>query len=422
MRRLASTVLLALLAACTVTTTGAPCTSDMNCPSDQGCGNDGKCSAAALACPGHTTAGQCIPGTSCLGGQLVTCTATSGVCSTGPVPAANACTQLDATRCSATGDQVLRCQPFVSGSACLAWKVETDCAASSLVCSAGACVCRANAGPEYVADAVNGSPAGGPPNPTGLDSPAACRYRTLTDALAAAGVHGPGSTVRARGWSASVPGGVVVFTEPGALSIGAGVTVTTDDAVPAVDHYAITTPAALTGAFVTVGPGSSIAGFEIRNGASTGAGVLTSCPSAADSAPVSLSAVTISAASSGTPVARFGSGVHVTGYCPVSMSGVAIADAVAGILAEAEAPTTMTGGAVTGNETGVAIGAAGAAAPSFSATGTAFRLNTGDAVYVARGTLLSDACPYVDTGTHVHLEPLVGANVNVTVQNSSVNS
>ena len=419
MRLLASTVFLALLAACTVTTTGAPCSSDMNCPSDQGCGNDGKCGPEALACPGHTTAGECIPGTSCLGGELVTCTAAGGVCSTGPVPAANTCTQLDATQCSATGEQVLRCKPFVTGSACLSWQAETGCAASSLLCIAGACVCPANSGPEYVADAVNGSAGGSPPNPTGLASPLACRYRTITDALTAANGHGSGSTVRAAGWSASLPGGVVLFSEPGALSIGAVVTLTTDDAVPAIGHYAITTAAALTGAFVTMAPGSSVSGFELRNEASTGAGVLTDCPTASDIGPGTLSTVRIAAASSGTPIVRFASGVHLTGYCPVSMTGVTIADAVTGILAEAEAPTTMTGGAVTGNGTGVSIGAAGAAAPSFSATGTAFRSNTGDAVYVARGGLFSDACPFETNGTHVHAQPVGGAAVSVTVQNSS---
>jgi hypothetical protein len=76
----------------------------------------------------------------------------------------------------------------------------------------------------------------------------------------------------------------------------------------------------------------------------------------------------------------------------------------------------MTGGAVTGNGTGVSIGAAGAAAPNFSATGTAFRLNTGDAVYVARGTVVADTGTFETNGTHVRAQPVAGASV--TVQNS----
>ncbi|MGA8892233.1 MAG: hypothetical protein WB493_11740, partial [Anaeromyxobacteraceae bacterium] len=95
MRGLPKIACLALLAAaCTVTTTGAPCTTDLECPSDQGCGANGACSTEALSCPGHTEAGQCRPGTSCSSGRLVTCTATAGVCSTPAVvdcPANQAC-------------------------------------------------------------------------------------------------------------------------------------------------------------------------------------------------------------------------------------------------------------------------------------------------------------------------------------------
>ncbi len=62
----------------------------------------------------------------------------------------------------------------------------------------------------------------------------------------------------------------MVFSEAGAITIGPGVTLTTDDATPNPGHYAVTTGAALTGAFVTLAPGSAVTGFEIRNTASTG--------------------------------------------------------------------------------------------------------------------------------------------------------
>jgi hypothetical protein len=260
---------------------------------------------------------------------------------------------------------------------------------------------------------------GAAPGPTGLDAPVACRFRTLTDALAAANLRGSGSTVTARGWFPAVPGGVVVFSEPGALAVGAGVTLATDDASPDPGHYAVTTSAALPVALLTLSPGASMSGFEIRNGASTGAGILTNCPTEAESAPVSLSSVAISASSTGTPVVRLGSGLHLTGHCPVSVNDATISGATTGILAEADAPTTLVGGTVNGNGTGVSIGAAGAAAPRFSATGTSFVANSGDAVFVARGTLVSDACPYTDNGTHVHAQPAAGATVSVTVQNST---
>ena len=234
----------------------------------------------------------------------------------------------------------------------------------------------------------------------------------------------------------------MLFSEPGALSIGAGVTLTTDDPSPTTSHYAVTSAAPLAGPFVSIGPGGSLSGFEIRDAASSGAGVQTVCLAAADTASVSVSTVRIVAASGGTPIVRFGSGVQVTGYCPVSMTNVTVDGAATGILVESaplvestataahvtgstvvgvsvlEGKISFTGGLLDLNAEGVSIGATGAGAPSFSAIGTTFSGNTGDAIYVGRGTLFSDGCPFVNNGTHVHAQPVGGAAVNVTVQNS----
>ncbi|MEY2669545.1 MAG: hypothetical protein RJA59_2183, partial [Pseudomonadota bacterium] len=328
--------------------------------------------------------------------------------------------------------------------ACLSWQVEQGCAAAGLVCSASACVCPANPGPTFVADAVGGSPAGSAPQPTGLLSPAACRYRTLTEALAAANLRGAGSTALAAGWSPATPGGTVVFSEPGGLSVGPGVTLTTEDAVPAIGHYAVTTPAAVTGPLVAIGSGGSLAGFELRNAASSGEGIRTLCPTSADTLPPSITAVRVVAASTGTPAVRLATGVAVTGFCGATLADVAVDGAATGILVDAVAPAvevgatgvritgstvagasviegklTASGGTVEGNAAGVLVGTSGTGAPTFSATGTAFRGNVGDAIHVARGTLTTDACPFADNGTHVHAQPVGGAAVAITVRNSA---
>ena len=65
---------------------------------------------------------------------------------------------------------------------------------------------------------------------------------------------------------------------------------------------------------------------------------------------------------------------------------------VAGV-AVVEGTLTVTGGSVEGNAAGVLVGTTGTGAPSFSATGTTFSGNAGDAVYVARGTLVSGRLP-----------------------------
>jgi hypothetical protein len=306
-------------------------------------------------------------------------------------------------------------------------------------------VCPANSGTTFFADPIGGTAAGSAPHPTGIASPATCRYLTLTGAVAAANALGAGSTVKAAGWSAATPGGVAVFSEPGALTIGAGVTVTTDDLPLTTSHYAVTTPAALTGPFVAVGPGGAFSGYEVRNGASTGPGVQATCPGVADLAPVLLSTLRVAAASGGTPAARFASGVHVTGYCPATLASLTVDGAVTGILVESAGPfvestasasshvtnstsvgvsvvegkITFTGGTVDLNGVGVSVGAAGTGAPIFSAIGTTFSGNTGDAVYVGRGTLFSDGCAYVNNGTHVHAQPVGTSAISLTVQNSS---
>jgi hypothetical protein len=267
---------------------------------------------------------------------------------------------------------------------------------------------------------------------------------TLTDALTAANALGSGSTVKAAGWSAATPGGVAVFSEPGALAIGAGVTVTTDDSPLTTSHYAVASAATLTGPFVALAPGGALSGYEVRNGASTGPGVQTTCPGVADVAPVSLATVRVAAASGGTPAVRFSSGVHVAGSCPATLAGLTVDGAVTGILVESAGPlvessasaahitnstsvgvsvvegkVSFTGGTVDLNGAGVSVGAAGTGAPLFSATGTTFSGNTGDAIYVGRGTLFSDGCPYVNNGTHVHAQPVGTSAINLTVQNSS---
>ncbi len=333
---------------------------------------------------------------------------------------------------------------MVAGSACLAWQNGTSCGADGLVCSASTCVCPANSGSTFVADAIGGSPGGAPPHPTGLPSPVACRYRTLTEALGAANARGAGSTAMAAGWSAAVPGGVVLFSEPGGLSIEAGVTLTTDEATSTPGHYVFSTPAALTGPLVELGPGGALAGFEIRNEASSGAGVGLACPAPADTLPVSLSTVRIAATSGGTPAARLATGIGVSGHCGVILTNVAVEGAATGVLVSPAAPgvastatggrvtgstvagvvvidgsLTFAGGSVDGNAAGVLVGTTGTGAPGFSATGTTFSGNGGDAVHVARGTVFTDACPFVNNGTHVHAQPTGGATVSLTVQNSS---
>jgi hypothetical protein len=171
--------------------------------------------------------------------------------------------------------------------------------------------------------------------------------------------------------------------------------------------------------------------------------VRASCPTSADAIPVSLSTIRIAAVSGGTPMVRLSTGIDLSGHCGATMTDVTVEGAATGVLVSPAAPgvattaatprvrgstvagvavvegtLTFTGGSVEGNAAGVLVGTTGTGAPSFSATGTTFSGNTGDAVHVARGTVVTDACPYVNNGTHVHVEPTIGSPVGVVVQNS----
>lgn len=100
MRRLALAAA-AALAACSVKLEGAPCTSDANCPDEQRCGVDGKCSQAAVACPGTAAlvnyppppSLNCQPGQSYCGNDnsIVTCSVDSAVCSHFPSSGGTSC-------------------------------------------------------------------------------------------------------------------------------------------------------------------------------------------------------------------------------------------------------------------------------------------------------------------------------------------
>ena len=153
--------------------------------------------------------------------------------------------------------------------------------------------------------------------------------------------------------------------------------------------------------------------------------------------------VRIVAAAAGPPAARLATGVHVSGYCGAGLADATVEGAATGIRVDMAAPAieatassprvtgltvagvavsegrlTVTGGTVDGNAAGVLVGATGTGAPNFTATGTTFSGNTGDAVYVARGTLVSDGCPYMNNGTHVHVATWNRFPLSVTVRNS----
>lgn len=316
---LAPALLAASLAGCAVDVEGAACAtpgSTVGCPGGQACGTGGTCSKAAAACS------PCTPG-------------------------ALACRDGDVKACTAEGDPV-----------CGSWTTVDACGAAGLVCAADAapaCACPAHLESPVVLWADPAAPTVSGLVRNGAETPA-CRFLSLGAALAAAPA---GASVRAAGWA----GAPVVFTE-GPLAVPDGVALLTDDAAPDPGHYVVE-PSAAVGAsdLVALRPGSSLAGFTLRNVGATGAAIATACAAAGDTALVSVASVRVAGLGAGDPPARFLHGLRHGGACSLSLSGSTLEGAAdGGVLVSDAAPgsaLTLTGNLVQRNEaaTPYAIGA-----------------------------------------------------------------
>ncbi len=204
MRRI--TLLLPLLilgpVACSVGVTGAPCASTDECPASEVCGEGGVCREKRDGEEGNC---ECMPGESqrcAADGTRVTCQddpvcpfypagggEASLTCECGPLGDSEGagCDTPDAKICG--NDAVLQCRQV---GACLLWERTDDCGAQGLACEASAegadpqCACPSNSTPTtlYVDPLHGNNPAEGV-RPTGVQHPASCRFKRVTDALEA---------------------------------------------------------------------------------------------------------------------------------------------------------------------------------------------------------------------------------------------
>jgi hypothetical protein len=148
---------------------------------------------------------------------------------------------------------------------CKTWTLAADCAAASagLTCGTKAglagCQCPAVTTNNYYVDPVAGSDTTNSGNfATGAQTPAACRFKTLSKA--ANTVITSGNKIIAA--TATLPG---VFTESAPVNLSAGVTLTTSDAAPTPGNYRLNYTGS-SGVAVFLANGSTLSGFTIANG------------------------------------------------------------------------------------------------------------------------------------------------------------
>ncbi len=307
------------------------------------CDNDPNCSGANSFCMDPSTVATCgadsnTPAcnvikstTACLGSSF--CSGGACVCPAIGTAAGTGCATLAATSCS--GTDILTCVTETA-SGCSIWQASTHCAATGFTCGTQGggtptCQCPVNPqGADIYVDPVAGSDvvAGvGNVFPTGIQTPAACRFASLTNGLTKIPFQKPGRVIAI---SAVTP--VTFAGETFPLTIPASVSVLTADAVFTPANYVINFNAGTTA--VTMSNGSALRGFTVLNGTAVSQ-ALVSC--AAGSA--TLDTVVLDGATKAVD------GLDVTGTCAATLDAVQI-DSVSGVAlnVSSSAASTITGG------------------------------------------------------------------------------
>jgi len=421
------------------------------------CADPGQvCSSGTCACPANRCeASSGAPLCDVASGSLVTCqqiagsacwaerlaapcsdagqVCSSGVCACAGTPGAAAgelCPNVGAASC--ISGKLLRCDLVAGSTACSKW-VEDDCAGAGLLCDAGvgSCACPPLGAAPFTLFADSTAPRKLGLSPNGAESPAVCRYASLGAAVAAAG---SGDMVKATGYVAAP----VVFTE-GALTVKAGVALTTADAPLTTTHYVIE-PAASVGsaAFISLGAGAMLSGFEIRNLGASGVALATSCAGGGDTAAVSIGTVLVTALGTGASPPRFANGLRHSGNCSLSVVGCTFQGAADGgvVVDSPAAATSLTlSGSTIRNNLGTTLFTVsavdrlagglvfkGALPGTVTFRGNSVLSNQGDQIMVfASGSLdlSAPACGTSDTNT---LACYTGIGVAVASKAAAVNT
>lgn len=216
------------------------------------------------------------------------------------------------------------CQVNLEGAACSAPGSSAQCPSGQSCgldqrCSSSPVMtCPARTGAEFVVDP--GAPAGAPA-PSGARTPAACRFRSLDQALAAAVAAGvSGAVIRAAG--AATPTTPITYPVTATLAVPAGVTLRGDDDPPAPANRVLSLEGGLA-AGVTLAEGATLSGLTVQNGSApaTAVGVEIAC---AGTAPARLTDVIVQAAGATAGAPALVNGVHAGGACPVVLTTVTV--------------------------------------------------------------------------------------------------
>jgi len=342
------------LVTCTANAQGCITSSAAACPTHQSCKGtlpaaactcDHGCAAVGDFCADGDTQSTCsldanncrfISDTNACGG-VATCVNGGCDCPATGTTEGTGCSNLDDTLCA--GSDVLTCLSDTSPGAigCQVWALTTPCAgdqAGPLTCGTkagfAACQCPENIGTAVYVDPVAGSDSADDahPFPTGIQTPTACRFGTLTHGIDRVG--SPGTVVAI---SDNPP--VAFTTELLPLAVKSGVTLTT--AAPATPaSYIIEFDDAAAFAALAVASGSAVSGYTVvQSGSANAAASAVTCSAGA----VSLASLVLDG--NGT----MSNGIAAGGSCAATVTGVTVGEFTASAIdVSSTAATTITGG------------------------------------------------------------------------------
>jgi hypothetical protein len=344
---------------CKGTTLGSTCTCDNTCDAGKASGSGSYCVDATHQSSCANDGNGCFIASNlqtCQGIQ--TCRGADGMgaclCPLAGTTAGTGCTTPGETICAA-GDHILTCTND-GVTICNSWVDTTDCTAAGHVCGTkanganhAACQCPEQTGGDFYADPVAGTDAASGVFATGVNSPADCRFQTLTAAVAVA--QGVGNRVIAT--SAAPP--VQFANETFPLNLNGGVTLTTTDAVPTPANYTIQFNSASAPTAVSLFVSSVFEGFTVQQSGGNAA--------ASAVAMTGTSGVVDTVVLDG-PLAT---GISVTGTGTINAATVT--GFTTGLSVMSSGATSLTNSKVDTNATGIAISAGGLSASSTTIDG-----------------------------------------------------
>jgi hypothetical protein len=331
------------------------------CPTGQLCG--GMAPNGSCGCSNTCSAAQV--GSYCVDGKTVaTCTATNGCfASSGSMtcPGSQTCTgaagsaackcpangTTEGTGCATAGatscdsNSLLTCT-VEAASGCRLWVKTTDCAAAAggpFQCGtragAAACQCPDPSATNIYVDPVAGHDTAAVP-PNGANTPAACRYKTITKALGAV------TSTRRRVVATTAAPPATFSSETFPLVLPANVTLDTADGTPTPANYTIDFDSATATSAITMSDGSILEGFTVRAANGNAAADTISCNAGA----VTVRSCVLVGAASASAAVKPATGIAIdsgnASACTGTLTSLTIRNFKTGVAVDTTSGTAVT--------------------------------------------------------------------------------